>query len=402
MPEEPVAARRERGEPIKKIQLRDGRTRYRVVVDGGFHSDGRRRQLTKIFNTKKEAAAWLIRTRHEVEQGSYVARTKMSVREYLDAWLDGKEVLHENTREGYRSDLKPVYDRYGHVALQDLTPEMLIALKKEMRTTGGRGGHGRSPRTINLMLTVLNSALETAKDAGLLRINVASRKLVERPKGPDFRGQAWTESQVAAFLDHVKGDRHEAAWRVSLCGLRRSEVLGLTWGAINFEAGTLSVWQSRTARKGTGVGSRSTVVDVPKRPRSVRTIPLPAGVLASLRVFRRRQQEERLRLGQVLGQSDYVVCDELGRPIHPDTYSAWFRRLAEQAGLPVIRLHDARRTAATLLSTLYGVSGDSAASYLGHDQVTFHRTYVLGEKGHEVVKDALSRMQTGTNSGKRL
>ena len=125
-----------------------------------------------------------------------------------------------------------------------------------------------------------------------------------------------------------------------------------------------------------------------------------AGVLASLRVFRRRQQEERLRLGQVLSEGDYVVCDELGQPIHPDTYSAWFRRLAGQAGLPVIRLHDARRTAATLLSTLYGVSGDSAASYLGHDPVTFHRTYVLGEKGHEVVKDALSRMQTGTDSGK--
>ena len=146
----------------------------------------------------------------------------------------------------------------------------------------------------------------------------------------------------------------------------------------------------------------STVVDVPKRPRSVRAIPIPTSVLASLRVFRRRQQEERLRLGQVLAEGDFVVCDELGQPIHPDTYSAWFRRLADQAGLPVIRLHDARRTAATLLSTLYGVSGDSAASYLGHDPVTFHRVYVMGEKGHDVVRDALSQMQTGTDCGNRL
>jgi hypothetical protein len=125
-----------------------------------------------------EASAWLVRTRHEAEQGSYVARTNVSVREYLDSWLDGKKVLHENTREGYRIDLKPVYDRFGHLALQELTPEMLIALKKEMRTTVGRKGQGRSTRTINLMLTVLNVALEAATDAGLLRINVASESLL--------------------------------------------------------------------------------------------------------------------------------------------------------------------------------------------------------------------------------
>ena len=246
------------------------------------------------------------------------------------------------------------------------------------------------------MLTVLSKALEAAKDANLVRQNVASARLVERPKGSDFQGQAWTEEQVAVFLDHVKGSRYEAAWRVSLCGLRRSEVLGLTWGAIDLEAGTLSVRQSRTARKGQVVGNRSTVVDVPKRPRSVRTIPLPIGVVASLRALHRRQQEERLRLGERLANHDYVVADELGQPIHPDTYSAWFQRVAAQAGLPVIRLHDARRTAATLLATLYGVSGDAAASYLGHDPLTYHRTYVLGDRGHEAVREALSRMQTGT------
>jgi integrase len=252
------------------------------------------------------------------------------------------------------------------------------------------------------MLTLLSMALEAAKDANLVRVNVAASRLVERPKGSDFKGDAWSEAQVAAFLDHVRGDRYEAAWRVSLCGLRRSEVLGLTWGAIDLDAGTLSVRQSRTPRKGTGIGTKGTVVDKPKRQRSTRTIPLPSGVVASLRSLRRRHEEERQRLGQTLAPDHFVVVDEVGQPIHPDTYSGWFQRVTAKAGLPVIRLHDARRTAATLLATQYGVSGDAAASYLGHDPLTYHRTYVMGDRGHDAVRAALSQMQAGTEGGEPL
>ena len=391
-----------RGEPIEKVQLQNGRTRYRARVDGPRLENGLRKQLTKTFNTKKDAQTWVRQMRREVEEGTFVAQSKMTVREYLDSWLAGRELLHENTREGYRSDLKPVYDKYGSVLLQALPPAMLIELKQEMRTTGGRQGLGRSPRTIALMLTVLSKSLEAAKDLNLVRINAASPRFVERPKGTDFLGDAWTEEQVAVFLDHVSGDRYEAAWRLSLCGLRRSEVLGLVWGAVDLSSETVNIRQSRTARKGKTLGDTSTIVDLPKRPRSIRTIPLPVGVVASLRALRRRQQEDRLRLGETLAADHYVVADEVGQPIHPDTYSAWFQKEARLAGLPIIRLHDARRTAATLLSTLYGVSGDAAASYLGHDPLTYHRTYVLGDRGHDAVREALSRMQTGTDGRNHL
>lgn len=388
-----------RGEPIKKVTLKDGRTRYRVVVDGGVTEGGKRRQLTRTFNTKKEATTWLAKTRIEVQEGSFVGKTNLSVKEYLDLWLDGRELLHENTREGYRSDLKPVYEKFGHLPLQGLTSAMLIGLKQEMRTTGGRKGTGRSPRTIELLLTLLSMALEAAKDSNLVRVNVAAARFVERPKGSDFQGDTLSEAEISRFLEHVRGDRYEAAWRLSLCGMRRSEILGLTWGAIDLEAGTLSVRQSRTPRKGTGIGNRGTVIDAPKRKRSVRSIPLPSGVVSSLKAFRRRQQEERLRFGQVLGVDDFLVVDELGSPIHPDTYSRWFKKITKASGTSAKRLHDARRTAATLLSTKYGVSADAAASYLGHDPLTYHRTYVMGDRGHDAVRDALSRMQTGTDDG---
>jgi len=77
---------------------------------------------------------------------------------------------------------------------------------------------------------------------------------------------------------------------------------------------------------------------------------------------------------------------------------AMFREHRDAAGLPAIRLHDARRTAATLLHTAYDVPADAAASYLGHDPVTYHRTYVVGETGRDKVRDALRQMQTGTDA----
>jgi integrase len=83
----------------------------------------------------------------------------------------------------------------------------------------------------------------------------------------------------------------------------------------------------------------------------------------------------------ILNQSDLIVSNEMGKPIYPETYSAWFRRVSKEAGLSRIVLCDARRTTGTVLATEYGVPGDTAASYLGHDPVTYHRVYVRGIGG---------------------
>jgi len=381
-----------RGEPITKLILKDGRTRYRVTVDGDVRPDGKRRQLKKTFNSKKEASLWLAKTRVEIENGSFVERTKVTVGKYLDTWLAGREGIRANTREGYRSALKPVYREFGDLQLQGLTSEMLLSLKQTMRAEGGRGNSGYASRTIELMLTLLAAALESAKDSQLVQVNVASVRRVERPKGSSFEGKAWTEDETRAFIAHLRGDRYEASWRISLCGLRRSEVLGLRWSDIDLVTGTVSVKRSRTPRKEKNIGGAATIVDDPKRPKSYRTIPLPPGVLASLKAFNVLQRQERLRVGRTLGPDDYVVVDQLGTPIHPDTYSRWFKRIVQETGLPKLSLHDARKTSATLLSTLYGVPADAAASYLGHDPVTYHRVYVQGDHGHQAVANALEQL----------
>lgn len=87
-------------DPIHKLILKDGGTRYRVVVDVGTHPDGRRDQRTRTFRTRKDARTYLTATRSQVDTGSYITPSKLTLDHYLDRWLMGKRNLKANSRSG--------------------------------------------------------------------------------------------------------------------------------------------------------------------------------------------------------------------------------------------------------------------------------------------------------------
>jgi integrase len=93
----------------------------------------------------------------------------------------------------------------------------------------------------------------------------------------------------------------------------------------------------------------------PKTERGRRTLPLDEALAASLRSLRARQAEERLAAGEAYStgcpdcSGAHLVVDELGRPYRPESYGDRFATLARAAGLPTIRLHDARHTCGTLM-----------------------------------------------------
>jgi integrase len=199
-----------------------------------------------------------------------------------------------------------------------------------------------SARTVVTMLVVLSSALDDAMKEGLVARNVA--RLVKRPGVEHHEMASWTPEQAGTFREHVCDERLVACWLLTLAGLRRSEVLGLRWSDVDFDAGTVSVAQGRVVVEGQG-----TVTGDPKSKRSRRALPIPPDVLAALRAFKVQQASERLALGERYPDATLVAVNEDGSPIRPETYSAEFGRLAKAAGVPAIRLHDVRHTAATML-----------------------------------------------------
>ena len=173
----------------------------------------------------------------------------------------------------------------------------------------------------------------------------------------------WSPPEVRRFLAFVADDRLVAMWRLFLVtGMRRGEVAGLRWIDVDLEAGRLSVQHTRVL-----VYSAAQVSE-PKTKRSRRVIALDGGTVDALREHQMRQGAEREYAEEVWVESGYVFVREDGMPMDPDRISHLFRVTVEAAGLPKIRLHDLRHTAASLaLAT--GIHPKVVSERLGHSSV---------------------------------
>jgi integrase len=371
-------------EPIRKIELKDGTIRYRLVVDIGLDENGKRQQLTRTFDKLKEARAELSRIRHETDKGTFVKPSDITVGDYLDEYLVGAtRGRRESTKVSYREALRPVRERLGNRKLQSITKADIENLVDWMLTSGrkrgGTPGTGLGPRSVRLTLGRLKAAFEMAVDEGRLVRNVV--KLVTPPEYKPKERDIWSKTEVRKFLRIAAQTRLHAAWRLSLYGLRRGEVLGLRWSDIDLKAKTLTVNQARV------LVDYKVRIEEPKSHNGKRTLPLDDDLVAALVELRKRQAHESEVAGAAYGASladldwytegdKYVVVDELGTPYHPESYSDGFTRVLKRAGLPKIRLHDSRHTTLSLLEKA-GVPISIISKWAGHYDSSFTmKTYV--------------------------
>jgi len=358
---------------VRQIVLGDGTKRWEVRTDVG-EPDGTRRQVRRRYRTEREAKQADAKTVTQVAEGTFVARDERTVRTFLTEWVDGRVDLLSTTRHHYRSNLRPIIATYGDLQLQRLAKRHVDAWVREMT------GKGRSPRTVNLTLTVLSAALDAAVKGRLIARNPVL--LVSRPR-PETRveGQAWTAAQCATFLTQASQQRESALWRLTMMGLRRGEVLGLRWSDVDLDKGLIHVRQARVLEGGV------VVVNPPKTKAGIRSLPIPAEVVEDLKALRTKQVAERLAHGSYR-DPELVAVDTIGRGLRPEWYSDEFHRISAAAELPRIRLHDARHSAASLMAAL-GIPASIAAECLGHDPVVYMRTYV-----HNYADDRRVAMET--------
>lgn len=370
-------------EPINKITLKDGSVRYRLVVDIGRDDHSRRKQLTRTFDTRREAREELARIRHETNRGTYVKPSQETVNSCLDSYLQGAtRGRRASTKRNYEDALQPVRERLGTRPLQSITKSDVEDLMDWMLTAGrrrgGKPGTGLSSRTARLTLGRLSAALEMAVLEGKLARNVA--RLVKPPEYSPRERETWSKAEVRKFLAKASPDRLYAAWRLSLYGLRRGEVLGLRWSDIDLRVRTLTVNQSRV------LVEYRVRIEEPKSRNGKRTLPLDAELVTALIALRKRQLDESLAAGpayrSALGElewyqgGEYVVIDQAGTPVHPEWYSDEFGRLLGRAGLRRITLHDSRHTTLTLMEHA-GVPISIISKWAGHyDSAFTQKTYV--------------------------
>ena len=170
--------------------------------------------------------------------------------------------------------------------------------------------------------------------------------------------------QVRAFLAAVSGDRLEAVYIVAItAGLRQGELLGLKWEDVDLDSGTLQVRRTISeARSGR-------IFEAPKNGKG-RSIRLTKKAVEALRGHRKRQLEEKLRLGTLWQENGLVFPSQAGTPLAGRNLIRHVKRMLERSGLAsTFRFHDLRHTRATLLLK-QGIRVKFVQELLGHGDVS--------------------------------
>lgn len=223
---------------------------------------------------------------------------------------------------------------------------------------------GRSVRAVHLTRSVLRAALSPAEREELITRNVA--KLVELPAGDRAPIQPWSAPEAATFLASSRGHHwHLAYVMLLLYGMRRGEVLGLRWCDVSLELGRFHVHQQLQR-----IGKN--LVQGPEKTAAGRRLlpligPLRDGLLE---MYARRNARARENLAaRAAGDRSLIFLSSTGTPIDPKNFVRAFHEISRKAGLPYIKLHHTRHTAATMLKNL-GVPARDAQLILGHAHVT--------------------------------
>jgi integrase len=250
--------------------------------------------------------------------------------------------------------------------------------------------HGLSHRSVVYALGTIKQVLAYGITEGVVSVNVAASVKAPRKQHGDTRPSVvWESPELLRFRDVADLDELAAAWRLTLCGLRRSEVMGLLWDAIDLDRGEIVVRAGRVALAGT---RSRTVTEEPKSSASRRTVPveeIQPGTVALLRALKARQAADRLMLGSGYPENGLVVVDRLGRPIRPSGYSDRFTLLCRDAEVRQVHLHAVRHTLALMMHRA-GVAPADAAALLGHTVQTHLAVYVpLTEKGARTAASGL-------------
>ena len=259
----------------------DGRWMARVSLP-----DGKRKSY--YGKTRQEVAHKLVQAQKAIADGLPLAGERQSTGAFLESWLSDSaaQKVRPKTLRRYQELVRlHIGPEIGRIPLPRLTPQHVERMLANVQAKGS------SARTVSHCRAVLRNALGHAMKHGQIARNVAA--LSDAPQVPEREFQALTPDSARRILGAVQGDRLEALFTVALaCGLRQSEALGLRWGDVQLDTGSLTI--QRTLQRVNGAFA----FFPPKTARSRRTISLPVPVAASLRRHALNQVEDRLSIGE--------------------------------------------------------------------------------------------------------
>lgn len=288
---------------------------------------GRRQQARRAgFPTKTAAQKARNAEAVKIDQGRWLPPTRDTLADYLAKWLPRHRRTARNG-QGLRDTTFGQYQRYiendiastqlGRMRISDIRRHHVVAYFDQLAEDG------RGVSTRHKILVVLQAGFSSALLDEMVDINPALRIPLEAEQPKRF--EAWTPDQVGEFLDvavkHRLGALYELAF---LTGMRRGELVGLRWEAVDLPSRTLRVEHTR-------VQAASGIVDSqPKTDSGRRTVTLDDAAIGALLSWQLRQDGERSAWAEAWHETGYVFTMEDGTPVKPDYATRLFEKLRQQ------------------------------------------------------------------------
>ena len=351
-----MAKRRAHGEGSIYQRRSDGRWVAKLPVRNPY---GQVKPVYRYRKTRNEALRALRELVRKYEDGTDLTALDPRLDKFLGQWLHAtaRQRVKERTWEGYKSIIKSrINPRIGHLKLSQITPEVVQLLYVDLLDGG------LAPQSVLNTHGVLRQALDQAFRRSMVQRNPCD--MADAPKAKRREMLTLTAEQVTGFLNATREDRYHPVYALAVStGMRLGELLGLKWSDINLDGRRLSV--QRSLQRVTG---RGLVFTDPKTAKSRRTIVLSTRAVDALREHRRSQAEERLAYPGEWEMPELVFTTERGSPLDPGNVSNGFKTKLGHVGLPVVRFHDLRHTAATLLLQV-GTHVKLVSEMLGHSSI---------------------------------
>lgn len=250
----------------------------------------------------------------------------------------------------------------NRLKLREITAAPLQSFFDELAANGRKDGKGGlSPASLRRVKNIINQTLNEAVKNGLLSVNPC--QFVTLPKEERYQSQFYTASQMQALFEAIEGDPLAPLVRIAaFYGLRRSELLGLQWDSIDYEAGLLTI--KHTVSKVT----KTVAKDKTKNASSHRSFPLTPEAIAIFQAAKQSEAENCRLFGKEYQHNPYVFKWPNGQPFSSDYVSSHFRRLLKKNGLPHIRFHELRHSCASLLLNS-GCTLKDVQEWMGHADI---------------------------------
>lgn len=359
----------ERKEITGSLYERDGK--YTAVLNL-YNETGKRKQKSialgiPVKGNKRKAQARLEELKREYSPGAATPALRQTesplFADFLRDWLKiTAPTIERTTYSSYESMIDARLDsffRERKLRLCDVEPHHIRELHESIFKDGCNAN------TVIHYHAIVRKALQYAVKNEMIPENAADK--VDRPKVSKYLAGFYSKEELANLFEATRDDAIAAVIQLTAYyGLRRSEVLGIRWSAIDFERGTISI--NHKVTEGVVDGKHELFTeDKLKTKSSFRTLPLIPAMRELLLEQQRKQGNYRalFKRSYCTDYLDYVCVDEMGKLFRPNYITDHFRLLLQRNALRPIRFHDLRHSCASLLLS-QGIPMKQIQDWLGH------------------------------------